>query len=320
MIKAKVVSSPQKQSERMKTTKRLQKLQRAFSEWKTSWEDCLSGRLLAGRKSEELFSSLTINSRLPEKMVVSSVHTLPMNDGLSGPQMVEYYTRQLEALGAKKSGTFSVECECYHSNPAITTANETRVLSLITASEYPASAFSIIEKSSGPSTSSTGTSTTSSSNSCTVVTDSSIEQILTNLSLFYSKKVHIRMEVRGQRWTLNDFVIKLGSCTLGGGNAFKAVVAEIEYGPCCVPGNCWDLIKELGQTFVGASIHQPQTHLMARMNELFYPVDVIHQYNEIFTQLRKGDRTLGNNNSNGTNNNGNSSSISSPSVGQMARA
>lgn len=247
-------------------------------------------------------------------MVVSSVHTLPINDGLSGPQMVELYTRQLEALGAKKTGTFSVECESYHSNPAITTANETRVLSLITASEYPASAFSIIEKSTGSSgsaansssnpsassnnsssTTSTSSSSSSSSlaNSCTVVTDSSFEQILTNLALFYSKKVHVRMEVRGQRWTLADFVIKLGTCTMGGNQTFKAIVAEIEYGPCCVPGQCWDLIKELGQTFVGASIHQPQTHLMARMNELFYPVDAIHQYSEIFTQLRKGGNVGG---------------------------
>ncbi|KAH9407297.1 mediator complex subunit Med20 [Tyrophagus putrescentiae] len=231
-------------------------------------------------------------------MVVSSVHTLPINDGLSGPQMVELYTRQLEALGAKKTGTFSVECESYHSNPAITTANETRVLSLITASEYPASAFSIIEKSTGssgsaansssnPSASNNNSSTTSTSsssssslaNSCTVVTDSSFEQILTNLALFYSKKVHVRMEVRGQRWTLADFVIKLGTCTMGGNQTFKAI--------------CWDLIKELGQTFVGASIHQPQTHLMARMNELFYPVDAIHQYSEIFTQLRKGGNVGG---------------------------
>jgi len=200
-------------------------------------------------------------------MGVSSVHILPISDGLSGPQMIETYGLQLEALGAKKSGNFSVECETYLSAPGIAAFPNQKVLNHITASEYPASAFSLIEN--GP----------------TIVTDSSFDQILTNLGSFYSPKKLARMEVRGQRWTLVDFVIKLGSCTMGPN--FKAIVAEIEYGPCIVPGNCWDLIKELGQTFVGPSIHQPQQHLMSRMNEIYTPVDTIHQYNDIFNQLKK---------------------------------
>lgn len=200
-------------------------------------------------------------------MGVSSVHILPISDGLSGPQMIDNYGLQLEALGAKKSGNFSVECDNYISNTGITTMPTPKVLNLILASEYPASAFSLIEN--GP----------------TIVSDSSFDQILTNLSNFYSPRKLARMEVRGQRWTLGDFVIKLGQCTMGPN--FKAIVGEIEYGPSSVPNNCWDLIKELGQTFIGSSISTPHQHVQTRMNEIYSPVDTIHQYNDIFNQLRK---------------------------------
>nr|XP_027195923.1 mediator of RNA polymerase II transcription subunit 20-like [Dermatophagoides pteronyssinus] len=94
-----------------------------------------------------------------------------------------------------------------------------------------------------------------------------------------------RIEVRGQKWLLGDFVCKLGSCTMGG--SFKAIVTEIEYGPCSVPNACWDLIKELGRSFIGPSINKPNQHLLARMNELYSPVDTIHQYNDIFNQIKK---------------------------------
>lgn len=199
-------------------------------------------------------------------MVVSSVHILPNKSDSSGPQMIDTYAAQLEALGAKKCGTFSVECDTYYPNQAITTSPQ-KVLNLIISSEYPASAFSLIEN--GPS----------------IVADASFELILSNLSSFYSSKKLAHMEVRGQKWSLNDFTVKMGSCTMG--PSFKEVVAEIEYGPCSVPSSCWDLIKELGQTFVGASIGQPHQHLLSRMNEFYTPIDTINQYNDIFNHIKK---------------------------------
>ncbi|KAI2798814.1 hypothetical protein RDWZM_007234 [Blomia tropicalis] len=201
-------------------------------------------------------------------MVVSSVHILPINDGLSGPQMIDTYVQQLEALGAKKSGNYSIECETYLSNIGITTIpNQQKILNLLTVSDYPASAFSLIEN--GP----------------TIVTDSTFEQILTNLNNFYTPRKLARMEVRGQRWTLNDFIIKLGSCTMGPN--FKAIISEIEYGPCCVPRDCWHFIKELAEAFIGKPIQTPHQHLMTRMNDTYSPVDTVHQYNDLFNQLKK---------------------------------
>lgn len=203
-------------------------------------------------------------------MPVSSVHILPIKDGLSGPQSIEIYSAQLEALGARKAGTFSVECDTYYSNPGVVMTvppNSTKVLNVLTSSEYPTTAFSLFE------------------NGSTIVTDSSFDLILANLGAFYTAKKLARMEVKGQRWSLNDFIVKIGPCTMGPN--FKAVVAEIEYSACCVPSYCWELIKEIAQAFTGLSINQPQQHLIARINEEFHPIDNIHQYNEIFNQLKK---------------------------------
>lgn len=196
-------------------------------------------------------------------MVVSSIHIIA--DSSVGPQAIETYQNNLECLGAKKSGTFLVECETYYSNPAIFSTQKT--LNLILSSEYPASAFSLIE------------------NGSTIVADASFENIISTLSNYYSPKKLARMEVRGQKWTLYDFVVKLGACTMGAN--FKAIVVEIEYGPCSVPGNCWELIKELGRGFIGDLISKPPQHLLSRMNDMYGPEDTIHQYNDIFNVIRK---------------------------------
>ena len=47
-----------------------------------------------------------------------SVYTCPVPEGKSGQQMVDLLQKQIELLGAVKSGNFSVDCETYQSlNP-----------------------------------------------------------------------------------------------------------------------------------------------------------------------------------------------------------
>lgn len=199
-------------------------------------------------------------------MVVSTVHFLPIKDGM-GSQMVDVYVAQLEALGAKKVGAFTVDCDTYYPSQNILNGSG-KTLNLITHSDYPASAFSIMEGS-----------------QCTIVSDTIFENILVSLSSFYTPKKSARIEVKGLRWALSDFVVKIGSCTMA--SHFKAIIVEIEYGPCCVPSLCWDLLRESGQTWAGDCIQDPHPHLMARMNDIFQPVDTIHQYNDLFTQIKK---------------------------------
>lgn len=212
-------------------------------------------------------------------MGVASIHSISIPEGKAGQQVVESLCKQIEALGAEKSGQFSVECETYYSS----FPNVSKFINLFHNSEYPATCFALQD------------------NGTSLVADSSFDIIMGNLaSVYASKKANKyvmtilqlinlkflnRIECRGPRYTLSDFIIKVGSCSFG--PSFKGILVEIEYGPCLVPNNCWDLIKEFGQGFLGNQITQPPQYLQGKMNETYSPIDTIHQYNEHFNNLRK---------------------------------
>lgn len=51
-------------------------------------------------------------------ILYSSVYPCPVPEGKSGQQMVDLLQKQVELLGAVKTGNFSVDCETYQSvNP-----------------------------------------------------------------------------------------------------------------------------------------------------------------------------------------------------------
>lgn len=204
-------------------------------------------------------------------MGVCSVHSIAIPDGRSGQQVVDGICKQLEVLGARKSGTFCVECDTYYSAAFITPA---RVLNLFHNSEYPASCFALLD------------------NGQSLIADASFDAILSNLSNMYTSKKVTRIECKGQRYTLSDFTIKIGSCTVG--PSLKGVIVELEYTACVVPNSCWDLIKELAQSFLGTNVIQPHQYIHGRMNETYSPIDTIHQYNDLFNTLRKATTTVAN--------------------------
>lgn len=197
-------------------------------------------------------------------MGVSSVHSINIVDGRSGQQVVDTICKQVESLGGRKCGQFVVECDTYYSSPNI---SPPRVLYLYHSSDHPASCFALLD------------------NSTSLVADNTLDLIMLNMNGIYSCKKVARMDCRGPKYSLADFVIKVGSCSVG--PSFRGVLVEIEYGPCLVPNNCWDLMKEMAQGFLGASVTQPHQYLQGRMNEIFTPLDVIHQYNDHFNALRK---------------------------------
>ena len=220
-------------------------------------------------------------------MGVSCVHSLTIAAGKSGQQVIDGVSRQLESLGAKKCQPFSVECDTYYSvSPvtggqtgpesgansepnanASTSGQSSRVLNLFKSSEYPMSCFALLD---------TGSS---------LVCDASFELIVANLSNIYSNKKMTRIEVRGQKWTLSDFFIRIGSCSLG--PSLKGVLLEIEYKPSVVANHCWDLLKELSQCLCGSGVSVANQWMASRMNEMYCPLDTIQQYNHHFNQLRK---------------------------------
>jgi len=198
-------------------------------------------------------------------MGVSCVQSIAISDGRSGQQIIDTISKQLESMNGRKCGTFCVECDTYYSSLPI---NTVKVLNLLTSTEFPMTCFALLD------------------NGQSLVCDSTFELILHNLSNVYSSKKMSRIEVRGQKWTLKDFVVRVGSCCLG--PSLKGIIIELEYGPSLVPNHCWDLIKELAQSFADfPDISQPNQYMISRMNEIYSPIDTIQQYNDHFNTLRK---------------------------------
>lgn len=68
------------------------------------------------------------------------------------------------------------------------------------------------------------------------------------------------------------------------------ILIEVEYGPCSVPNQCWNLLREFMSGFVSFSV-EPHPLLTTKMNDLVSPMDTTQQYNDQFNQLRKATAT-----------------------------
>lgn len=66
--------------------------------------------------------------------------------------------------------------------------------------------------------------------------------------------------------------------------------SQVEYCPCVVPGDCWNLMREFIQSFLGNNVPELPTVFAAKPEGLFAPadcVDTMTQYLELFNKLRK---------------------------------
>lgn len=198
-------------------------------------------------------------------MGVVTIHGYPQPEGKSGPQAAEALCKTLEKLGGVKIGTFSVECETFFSTPNVG-MSPPRSLHLFHDSDHPASCFSLLD---------TGT--------C-LVSDSNFDGLLTNMSSYYQSKKSTKMECRGPKYQLGDFTVKVGSAAIG--PSFRGILIEVEYGPCVVPANCWELMKEFMGSFMTPP-RDPHHYLQSKMNDVFSPIDTVHQYADHFNCLKK---------------------------------
>lgn len=114
----------------------------------------------------------------------------------------------------------------------------------------------------------------------------------------YTSKKQTKIESKGARFEYGDFLIKLGSVTMM--ENFKGIL--IEYRPCVVLFYCWEMIREVLQSFLGVTVPkeypsyftpQPVVNAMgiqqmhAKQNDIYEPVNTINQYLEHFTNYRK---------------------------------
>ena len=84
-----------------------------------------------------------------------------------------------------------------------------RVVQVLHNSEQPASCFAVLD---------TGT--------C-LVADILMDLLMTKLKDFYAPRKNAKLESKGQRFELGDFVIKIGSVVLGQNTSFKGILVEV---------------------------------------------------------------------------------------------
>lgn len=202
-------------------------------------------------------------------MGVTVLQQFPIVDNRTGPSTVELLTKRISALGATPQGQFLVDCETFTSVPSI--LGNQRTVHVLHNSEQPATVFSILE---------TGTKT------IPLATDGLFDLLMMKMSNFYVSKKQTKAESKGPRFEIGDFLVKLGSVSVS--QNFKGVLVEVEYRPCMVPAMCWELMREFLQGFLGTSVpNTPPQYLQSRMQEIYTPIDTIHQYLEQFTMYRK---------------------------------
>ncbi|XP_041282951.1 mediator of RNA polymerase II transcription subunit 20 isoform X2 [Onychostruthus taczanowskii] len=146
-------------------------------------------------------------------MGVTCVSQVPVAEGKSVQQTVELLARRLEALGADKQGTFGVDCETYHTAATLGTQGQTgKLMYVMHNSEYPLSCFALFEN--GP---------------C-LVADANFDTLMVKLKGFFQNAKANKIESRGTRYQYCDFLVKLGTVTMG--PSARGISVEVESRPC----------------------------------------------------------------------------------------
>ncbi|XP_063811153.1 mediator of RNA polymerase II transcription subunit 20 isoform X1 [Pseudophryne corroboree] len=206
-------------------------------------------------------------------MGVTCVTQVPLAEGKSVQQTVELLTRKLEQLGAEKQGTFYVDCETYHTAGANVGGTGTckgqsgKLLYIMHSSEHPLSTFALFEN--GP---------------C-LVADQNLDVLMIKLKGFFQNAKANKMETRGTRYQYCDFLVKIGTVTMG--QSGRGISVEVDYCPCAVPGDCWNLMMEFMQSFMGTHAPSVPPVFSSKHDALYTPADTMVQYMELLNKIRK---------------------------------
>uniref|UniRef100_G1M330 Mediator of RNA polymerase II transcription subunit 20 n=1 Tax=Ailuropoda melanoleuca TaxID=9646 RepID=G1M330_AILME len=135
----------------------------------------------------------------PDTMGVTCVSQMPVAEGKSVQQTVELLTRKLEMLGAEKQGTFCVDCETYHTAASTlgSQGQAGKLMYVMHNSEYPLSCFALFEN--GP----------------WLIADTNFDVLMVKLKGFFQSAKASKIETRGTRYQYCDFLVKVGTVTMG---------------------------------------------------------------------------------------------------------
>ncbi len=200
-------------------------------------------------------------------MGVAVLQHFPQPPDKTVQQAVEILHRRILNLGASHTGQFLVDCETYFSTPS-SGHQPPKTLNVLHNSEQPATVFSVLENA---------------GKTVVFTSDTLFDLLLIKLSNVYSKK--FKIESKGSRFEVGDFLVKLGVVSAGG--SVKGILVEVEYLPCNVLQNCWGLISEFMQSFLGAHSPSQIPPMLKGKNEFYTPIDTTRQYLDHFNNLRK---------------------------------
>ncbi|XP_041051737.1 mediator of RNA polymerase II transcription subunit 20 isoform X1 [Carcharodon carcharias] len=201
-------------------------------------------------------------------MGVTCVSQIPAVEGKSVQQAVELLTKKLEILGAVKQGTFCVDCETYHAGPTVTIPGQAaKFMYIMHNTEYPLSCFALFEN--GP----------------YLVADSNFDTLMIKLKGFFQNAKSSKIESRGPRYLYGDFLVKVGTVTMG--PSVRGISVEVEYCPCIVSNDCWNLMMEFMQSFMGSHTPGTPSVFSSKHDGVYTPTDTAIQYMELFNKIRK---------------------------------
>jgi len=152
-------------------------------------------------------------------MGVAILQLYPVPQDKTPTQVIELLQERVLSLDGKPTLPFLVDCEVYYSqHPSLALAPsapgqppQPRVLNVIHNTEHPATVFSVAEGGSG--------------RSVTFTCDTLYDLLLLKLSSVYSKR--LRIESKGPRFEVGDFLVKLGTVSLAG--SFRGTLSHQNY-------------------------------------------------------------------------------------------
>ncbi|CAG0914826.1 unnamed protein product [Notodromas monacha] len=197
------------------------------------------------------------------------LQTFPIPKDKSGPQTIELLTKRILALGAVQHGNFCVDSESF----VISGKGLNKTVHILHDTERPATVFTVLE---GP------------QHTFCVTGDLNLDVLLATITSAHGAKRTPKIECRGPRFELmnGDFLIKIGSASRT--QNFRGILCEVEYQPCVIPGECWELMKEFMRSFLGSCVpDSPPAYLQNRMSEQYHPRDTVMQYLECFQVLKR---------------------------------
>lgn len=199
-------------------------------------------------------------------MGVTMILSYPIPENKSSQQVLESLYKLMDILSAKRCGTYKVDCETFMSAPHI---QPSRILQTFHDSEKPLTTFALIDNGQHH-----------------LLADSVNFDIILNtyLNQLFPCRKPLRIECSGIKFEIceADFIIRIGQVIQENSSILRGITVEIEYTPCLVPSNCWDIIAQVAHNFMPPNQIPPPPPC-----DTFRPIETIKQYQQTFNAMRK---------------------------------